>query len=93
MIDYCTFVDCLGIFAGLLFVYSGIPVVIQCIKTGSSKNYPKQLMWCVFFGAIFMFTYITLKLGFDWLVLMDKSVTTVVWAIVIYYRYYGEKDS
>jgi len=22
-------------------------------------------MWCVFFGAIFMFTYITLKLGFD----------------------------
>lgn len=86
-------VELLGIIGGLLFMYSGIPVAWQCIKTKSATHLPQQLMWTVMLGAIFMLAYITLKLGFDWLVWAEYIITILVWLIVIYYRYFGKQDN
>jgi len=84
-------IDIVGVVAGFLFAYSGIPVAIQCIKSGSAGHLPKQLMWCVFLGAILMLVYITVKLGFDWLVWIEYSITICVWGVVLFYRYFKTK--
>lgn len=84
-------IDIVGIIAGMLFAYSGIPVAIQCIRTKSASHLSKQLMWCVELGAILMLVYITVKLGFDWLIWLEYSITIIVWAVVIFYRYFGTK--
>ena len=82
-------IDILGIVAGLLFAYSGVPIALECIRTKDASHISKQLIWCIEIGAILMLIYITVKLGFDWLVCTQYTITMVVWAVVLFYRYFG----
>jgi len=85
-------IDAVGILAGCLFAYSGIPQAIAVHRAGRVENLSAQLQWCVFGGAVLMLAYITIKLGFDWIVWAEYSITIISWAVILYYNYHPRMD-
>lgn len=78
--------DLLGLFAGVCFAVSSIPMMISVIKTRNADCVPLSTILCVWGGSISMFVYLVLKNGLDIWVLFDYGITIVNWTIILGFK-------
>ena len=83
----------LGTFGGMCFAVSSVPMAWRCWKQRRTDLNQPFLMWAVWTGAVTMFAYICLALGFDWFVFLDYAITIVGWSVVIWFHYFPHRHA
>lgn len=86
-----TGLDLLGLFAGLCFMASSIPLVYQVIRNKSAKYVPLSTILSVWLGSISMFIYLIITKGLDLWVILDYGVTIINWFIILLFKLF-KKD-
>lgn len=76
-----------GLIAGAFFAYCGIPAMRRTLKAGKSVGTPIDVAWCIFLGGITMYSYLTIKNGFDWVLAVNYFIEIVSWGIIVRYHY------
>lgn len=83
--------ELIGVFAGVLFSISSIPMTYKVIKVGKVEFLPITTILSVWAGAILMIAYLILKNGFDYIVLLDYAITILGWTTVLFYYIFPRK--
>ena len=83
--------ELLGLLGGLCFSISSIPMAYKTLKLGRVEFIPPSSLWAVFIGAILMLSYLTIKNGFDIIVMFDYFLTIFGFGIVLFYYYFSRK--
>ena len=80
------FLDFLGLFAGLCFSISSIPLVIKTVKSNTVSYIPLTTILSILIGAISMITYLIIKNGLDFIVILDYFLTISCQTILLIYK-------
>lgn len=84
-------IELLGILGGFCFAYAGVPGAIATWKAGKSIGIPIFTSWLIFLGTIFLYAYLYLSYGFDWILTINYSIEGISWGIIIKYHYLERK--
>ena len=83
--------ELLGLLGGLCFSISSIPMAYKTLKLGRVEFIPPSSLWAVFIGAILMLSYLTIKNGFDIIVMFDYFFDYLwIWNCVILLLFFEE---
>lgn len=77
----------IGLLGGFCFAYCGVPVAYQTVKTGRSLGTPISIAWMISLGCVFLYSYLTIKNGFDLILTLNYSVEFISWMIIVLYYY------
>lgn len=80
------FLDFLGLFAGICFALSSIPMAISVIKSRSAAFIPLSTILCIWSGAISMFVYLCVKNGVDVWFFLNYGITIMNWTIILGFK-------
>ena len=83
--------ELLGLLGGLCFSISSIPMAYKTLKLGRVEFIPPSSLWAVFIGAILMLSYLTIKNGFEIIVMFDYFFDYLwIWNCVILLLFFEE---
>ena len=80
------FLDFLGLFAGICFSISSIPLVIKTVKSNTASYIPLTTILSILIGSISMITYLIIKNGLDFIVILDYFLTIGCQTILLIYK-------
>jgi len=78
-------IKALGLIGGVLFAYAAVPQALRTMKARRHLGTPLSIAAAIFFGTVFMYSYLYLSHGFDWIITVNYSVEALSWAVLIYY--------
>jgi uncharacterized protein with PQ loop repeat len=81
------FVKIIGLVGGLLFAYCGVPQAYKTLKAKKHLGTPLDISLCIAIGSIFMYSYLTITFGFDWIITMNYLVEFVSWTVLVFYGF------
>ena len=85
MIDLISIV---GILGGFCFAYCGVPAAWTAWKLKRNPGIPISTAWMITLGGILMYTYLTVKNGFDWILLINYTIETLSWGLIVWLTYF-----
>ena len=83
--------ELIGLFAGICFSISSIPMSYKTIKAGKVEFIPITTIFAVWLGAVLMAVYLIAKNGLDYVVIFDYALTIVGWSIMLFYYFFPMK--
>jgi hypothetical protein len=81
----------IGLIGGFCFAYAALPASIATCKAGKSIGTPLSLAWLVLLGTIFMYIYLTVSHGLDWVITVNYAAEAITWLIILWYHYFPRK--
>lgn len=82
-------VNIIGLIGGFFFAYCGVPQAYKTIMAKKHLGTPITISASISLGSIFMYLYLYLSHGFDWIVTVNYSVGFLSWFILLWF---GLKD-
>ena len=81
-------IELLGILGGAAFAFAAVPAAWTTFRKGQPLGTPMSIAWAVFTGCILLYSYLTLKYGFDIILLLVYGIETLSWSVLIWYNYF-----
>lgn len=78
----------LGLVGGFCFAYCGVPAAYATWKIGKSIGTPLSVAWMILVGSIAMYSYLTVKHGFDAILTINYSVEALSWGVIVFYSHF-----
>jgi len=75
----------LGLIAGSLFAYAGVPAAVRTVRAGKQLGTPLDIIVAIFLGTIIMYSYLTIRNGFDWVLVLNYGIECLSWGVLLYY--------
>lgn len=79
----------LGILGGLCFSYCGVPAAWATFKAKRTIGVPVSTAWLITLGGIFMYSYVTLSYGLDWILTVNYTIEVASWSVILWYNYFS----
>lgn len=81
-------IETIGWASGMLLAVCAIPQAFLSIKQGHSEGMSPYLLWMWLIGEILLVSYILLKHGLDWPLLINPVANSVVSGIITKYKHW-----
>lgn len=82
-------INLFGVIGGFCFAYCGVPQAYSTVMARKHLGTPITISASISTGSIFMYLYLYLSHGFDWIVTVNYSVGFLSWFILLCF---GLKD-